>query len=234
MLRSFTDTGLEVFRSFLGEAREGNAEGFPDAILNSAHHTNPVGPQIQLERISFTSKKEMAVYIHGNVSQLQPIPFLNVGLWTWLAAFYFDIICPVNEGRRKVLEESKYILNTEDWRKYHRHLIAAPVRLYSELGDLANIYLAGLPNKHGDMVEQLASRQEIAASRGIIEAATILYWDDERQKIKRGATNHKGPGVLRRFAKDLIPQFQMTYDLNSMSGGQIVDLLPEEFQHWLE
>lgn len=233
MLRSFNETGLEVFRSFLAEAREGNIGGFSDEILSSPHHTNPVAPQIQIERINFPTKKEMAVYLHGRVSQMHFVPFLNVGLWTWLAAFYIDVICPVMGGSRKVLEESKYVLNTEDWRKYHRHLIAAPVRLYSELGDLANIYLVGLPYKHGDMVEQLASRQEIAASRGIIEAATILYWDDERQKIRRGATNHKGPGVLRRFAKDLIPQFQMTYDLNSMSGEQIVDLLPEEFHHWL-
>ncbi|NLO02892.1 MAG: hypothetical protein GX126_11365 [Bacteroidales bacterium] len=233
MLREFTETGLEVFRTFLSETREGNREGFPDEILNSPNHTNLLGPGVNIKKRVFTTKKEMVLYIHKNLSRLSVIPIPNVGLWSWLAAFYFDSICPLTEGQRKVLENAKYILDTENWRKYNRHLIAAPVRLRIELGDLAEIYLAGPPNKHGDFIEQITGRQEIAVSKGIIKAATILYWDKKKERIKKGALNKKGAGVVRRFVKDIIPQFQMTYDLNAMSGNQIVDLLPPEFSYWL-
>lgn len=62
----------------------------------------------------------------------------------------------------------------------------------------------------------------------------MLYWDDQKNTIKKRARNKTGPGVLRRFTKDIIPQFQMTYDLNSMNGEEILNLLPSEFNDWLD
>jgi len=106
--------------------------------------------------------------------------------------------------------------------------------LFAELDGLSKIYLAGPPYRHGDLLEQLASRQEIATNKGIVEAATILYWDDQKNTIKKGARNKTGPGILRRFIKDIIPQFQMTYDLNSMNGEGLISLLPAEFNEWLD
>jgi hypothetical protein len=62
----------------------------------------------------------------------------------------------------------------------------------------------------------------------------MLYWDDKKNNIKKGARNKTGPGILRRFTKDIIPQFQMTYDLNSMNGEEIISLLPSEFNEWID
>lgn len=232
-IRIFNEQGMERFRSFIGEAREGDTDEFPEEILTSPAFAEFHAPFISVESSIYKSKSELVRYIFDKLAPAGPIPFFRPGLWTWLAAFFFESICPVRDGRRKVLEDAKYILDTEDWKKYHRHLIAAPLRLFSHLGDLAKIYLAGEPFRHGDLLEQLSSRQEIAVCRGVIEAATHLYWDNEIQKVKRGAVNHKGPGVLRRFVQDIIPQFQLTYDLNSMSGEEILALLPEEFERWM-
>lgn len=125
-------------------------------------------------------------------------------------------------------------MTIDNWKSYYRHLIATPVRLYAELGDLSKFYLFNPPYQFGELEEQFLSRQEIATNKGIIEAAIVLYWDEENKNIKRGARNKSGPGIIRRFTKNIIPQFQMTYDLNSMSGEEILNLLPSEFNIWQE
>jgi hypothetical protein len=110
--------------------------------------------------------------------------------------------------------------------------LASPVRLYKDLGTFSKIYLSAKPDVPGDLFEQLASRQEIAACKGVIEAATLLYWNESEKKIKKGVRDKDGAGVLRRFVRATIPQFQMTYDLNSMSGNDVIQLLPREYDKW--
>ena len=61
----------------------------------------------------------------------------------------------------------------------------------------------------------------------------IRVTKEEKNDIKKGARNKTGKGILRRFTRDIIPQFQMTYDLNSMDGEEILNLLPKEFEGWL-
>jgi hypothetical protein len=155
------------------------------------------------------------------------------GLWTWLAAYYFDSIWKPKKKNNGVGEDARYILNTEDWNKYYRHLLASSFYFHKKLGPLAKIYLAGKADENGDLHESLASRQEIATCKATIEAATFLYWDEGKQSIKIGARNKDGEGVLRRFAKATIPQFQMTYDFNSMSGKEVIKLLPKEYERWI-
>lgn len=63
-------------------------------------------------------------------------------------------------------------------------------------------------------------------------SATRLYWDDKSQRPKRGAApNKRKPGTLRRFV-DVIQQLELTYDLYSMDGREILTLLPDEFTPW--
>ena len=60
-----------------------------------------------------------------------------------------------------------------------------------------------------------------------------LYWDDKNQKPKRGFGATERPGTLRRFVA-VINQFNRTFDLFTMSGEQIINLLPrDEFERWL-
>jgi len=231
-IKRFNPQGIERFRTFLENARHGEIDPFPEEILDSPYHTNGIRTIDIIESKIFDSKADLIKYIHSLVANLDKIQFNDTGLWTWLAAFFFESICPIKNDKRKVQEDSKYILNVEHWGRYYRHLIAAPLRLFNELGELSKIYLVGVPAKHGDFMEQLASRQELATSFGIVEVATFLYWDEDKENIKRGARNKTGPGVLRRLTRDIIPQFQMTYDLNSMNGQEILELLPSEFDSW--
>jgi hypothetical protein len=72
----------------------------------------------------------------------------------------------------------------------------------------------------------------VITNRGIMESLHILYFDQIKNKPKRGPIMAKGaPGSLYRFI-DVIQQLDVTYDLYSMSGPEITGILPAEFSHW--
>lgn len=234
-IRKFNELGIEKFRNLLHEIKTGEADSILDSFVTDSHFCEIINAEIKIERKKFDTKNEIIRYIYDKISRIPGKNLLyDAGLWSWLSAFYFDSIWKPNSSKTRGLgEDARYILNAEEWNKYYRHLLASPTRLLKELDDLAKIYLAGTPDKNGDLHESLASRQEIAACKAVIEAATILYWDDDKQKIKVKARNKDGAGVLRRFAKATIPQFQMTYDFNSMSGKEVIQLLPKEYKGWI-
>jgi hypothetical protein len=233
-IRRFNEFGIEEFRRILHRVRNDEAGEIPSTLLTDTYLTEIVNAEIKIEPKVFLTRREIIGHVFDLNSRLNNKNSLyDKGMWSWLSAFYFDTICPLGQsGKRKVGEDSRYILNPEEWNKYYRHLLASPTRLYKELGPLAKIYLSGKPDAPGDLFEQLASRQEIASCRGVIEAATLLYWDVNNEKVKKGARNKYGPGILRRFVLSTIPQFQMTYDLNSMSGKELIQLLPAEYEEW--
>jgi len=236
LLRRFNEFGIEEFRRTLHGIKSGEMTEVQVSLLTDSYMTEVISTETKVESKTFVSKDEMIRYILSVISAINNRNSLyDRGMWTWLSAFYFDSICPPgSSGARKVGEDSRYILNSEEWNKYYRHLLASPTRLHKELGPLSKIYLSGKPDVPGDLFEQLASRQEIAACKGVIEAATLLYWDNETEKIKKGARNKYGPGILRRFVLSTIPQFQMTYDLNSMNGKELIKLLPDEYEDWIK
>jgi hypothetical protein len=155
-------------------------------------------------------------------------------MWTWLAVFYFDALCPAdNEGKRKIGAESRYILNSNERDRIFRHLLAGPVMIYDLHHENSLILLYNPVDETGDFLAQLMGRQEIGTNRGIIEAAKILYWDEKKKRPKRSSSpqEHK-PGTLRRFV-DVLLQFDLTYDLYSVSGEELILLLPDEFKSWI-
>lgn len=179
------------------------------------------------------TKYESAVYLSEQLElQINRDLYYNIGMWTWLSAFYLDYVCPLrSEGTRKPGGNPRHILSDpRNWQRYYRHLLACPCRLYTELGEASRPLLHGTLEKHGDMIEQIAAYQEIGTNPGIIDAVNLLYWDQTNSKLKRGAAS-KSAGSVRRFVH-VIRQYQLTYDLNSMTGGKIAELLPDEFGKW--
>jgi len=69
-------------------------------------------------------------------------------------------------------------------------------------------------------------------NHGVLVAANTLYWDTNANRPKRGAApNSRKADTLRRFI-DVICQLDPTYDLQGMTGDQILNLLPSEFSAW--
>ena len=84
----------------------------------------------------------------------------------------------------------------------------------------------------GDVVEQLASRQEVVTNPGILELATKLYVDSATQRIKRGAGGKSGGSARRLY--DVIEQFDLTWDLYASSGDELAAVMPKEFARFLQ
>ena len=65
-----------------------------------------------------------------------------------------------------------------------------------------------------------------------MESVHMLYYGQSRGRPKRGSQMKKEtPGALFRFI-DVIQPLDLTYDLYSMSGKDIIGLLPPEFDKW--
>ena len=110
---------------------------------------------------------------------------------------------------------------------------AGPYRIYRAHRlnpDNALILLGGPFGSHGEVVEQFASRLEIVTNRGLIESVTTLYWDTKGKKLRRGAGG-KDAGSARRLA-DVLLQFDVTWDLYSLSADGLLGLLPREFDRF--
>lgn len=232
-IRTFNEAGLNEFERVIIEMKNGNLKNIPEDLLFSEDFVFPFEPIVNIEKVEFKNKNELIPYLvqQLNLSGNKQLYF-NVGLWSWLSAFYFDNICPVDgNGKRKINETAFYVLrDPKNYTKFYRHLLAYPSRVFSELEDSSKIFLIGSFAKRGEVTEQFGAYQEIALNKGIIDAANILYWDNGTKNLKRGAAG-KGGGSARRLVR-IIRQYQMTYDLNSMKGNEIVDLLPKEFEKW--
>jgi len=232
-IRTFNEDGLNEFERIIGEVRSGSMKEIPETLLYDEQFSEAHEPLINIERVNFKNKNELVPYL---VSQLNlrgnKDLYFDKGMWSWLSCFYFDNICPADgNGKRKVNESAFYVLkDPKNYTKYYRHLLAYPCRIYSELGDSSKIFLIGTFQKRGEITEQFGAYQEIALNKGILDAANILYWDAATNNLKRGAAS-KGGGSARRLVR-VIRQYQMTYDLNSMKGDEIVGLLPVEFAKW--
>jgi hypothetical protein len=235
-VREFNDAGVEKFKYFLISMNEtGESETSLPELLSDETYTIILPNKIEIEFHDFLTKFDIAEYLHEKVSGISPDKkYRNVGMWTWLAAFYFDILCPADtQGIRKIGAESRYILNSNEWDRIFRHLLAGPVMIYDLHHTNSIILLYNPVDETGDFLAQLMGRQEIGTNKGVIEAAKILYWDPDKKRPKRGssAQEHK-PGTLRRFV-DVLHQFELTYDLYSVSGEELIRLLPDEFKPWM-
>lgn len=181
-LHFFTKDGLTEFSQNLLLIKSGLTMDLDKDQLFS--NINVRKHRVDIDLPEFNPSTSKYDFIVSLTTILEPIElrkeFYNSNLWSWLSAYYFDLVCPPEGDRRYPKAEERHILSPENWRRYYRHLIAAPVRLFTELGELAVGYLDGDINVHGEYFEQLASAQDIATSPGIIEAANILFWDYER------------------------------------------------------
>lgn len=233
-MRSLNQKGVIFFQNHLNSIKFDGANTSVDrSILLDDNYSEDLKEDYFIEDILFEEKFDFAKYIVQKIDLNKNRHYhYHIGLWTWLSAFYFDQVCPLESGVRRPGQDARHILqDPKDFRTYYRHLLAGPARIFSELGEKGRIFLSGELSKRGDLVEQLQAYQNIGLNKGIIEAADSLYWDEKKKKLKKGAGS-KGAGTPRRFVT-IIGQFELTYDLNSMEGAKILELFPEEFRKWI-
>ena len=237
-LRILTERGTEQFRRYLQDLRAGRQATPPTELLSQGDTSEPLDAGVHMVSDAFTTRFKAGEYLEDVLRRLDRRHVdHNPGLWNWLSLHYFELLCPAQpDGTRKPGRDYRYILppveDGEHFRHYYRHLLAGAYTIHRLHPGRARILLCGSIDKFDDFNEQLASRQEFVSNPGIIDAADILYFDAASGKPKRGAApNKRNPGTLRRFV-DVIQQFDLTYDLYSLTGRQIIELLPGEFARW--
>jgi len=231
-LRRLTPKGVEAFRGHLRSIRAGAEFQASPAILFVDEYSARATPHVDIGQRQFASKLDAATYLADVLRPLDGPALLNdIGLWSWLALFYFDQLSPVGpDGKRKPRQDYHYIPGGSGWTR-ERHLLAGPYKVLRQHGTAARIFLYPPLHEHGTFVYQLGTRQELIANRGLIEAIDLLYWSARTGRPKRGATTETQPGNLRRLIA-VLQQLDFNYDLYGMSAHEILELLPAEFDQW--
>ena len=145
-IRQFNNEGLALFAKYLEEIKIKNHDRLPHNFITDSTYSVELADNIKIEIKFFENKSEFIKCLYPFVRKIRiDNLYYRSSLWSWLAAAYFDTLCPqLEDGSRKIESLDRYILNTNQWNRYYRHLIASPLRLYHEIGDenLSKIYLS--------------------------------------------------------------------------------------------
>jgi hypothetical protein len=236
-IRKFTDEGLEQFRRYLAELRKGATSPPPFDLLNDPVTSKPVHEEIQIENREFATRIELAQYLDDALAEVEIDNIeTDVYLWSWLSLYYFEQVCPQQkDGTRKPGRDYRHILEP-GYPNGHRHLLCGTYLVYTIYGlgeDLAKLVLWTPLSMESKFHHQLAGRQTLITNKGVLEAAQQMYFNEKAGRPKKGALGEKSsPGTLLRYI-DIIQQLDLNYDLYSMTGKEVLELLPAEFNTWI-
>jgi hypothetical protein len=232
-IRRLNERGLKFFQDYIGRIAGGDKIDPPVPILSNDDWSEPVDFTRQIEEKTFETRYEMGEYLEQLFRDINPQDIISdTGLWSWLALFWFDQLCPAKaDGSRKPSKPYNYILSP-NYNHRPRHALRTTWQLVSGYGDTARFLLSKRPNERGELMEQLAARQFFIGCKGIIETASRLYSDPARNTFKVGSTSQKRKGNIRRFISYL-QQLELTYDLYTLPRDEIINMLPAEYNGFL-
>jgi hypothetical protein len=232
VVRALLPAGIERLRDDLQALRSGARRAPPCELLADSGATAELSAEVKVAPQRFATRAQLGEYLW---QLLAPLPAAEVegnrGLWAWLSLYFFDQVCPLRpDGTRRPGQDYRHIPDF-DFRHRYRHLLYGPYAVYRRHRGAAALLLAGPPHLEPALYQEIAARQDLIVSRGVIDALNLLYLDRTRGIPKRGASAINQPGTVRRFVR-VLQQLDLTYDIHGMSGEAIVELLPPEFDAW--
>lgn len=232
-LRKLNDDGLAEFETWIADG----AQGAPPLELLANQTTSVPVPGIMVGKPVVTDRYAFGQYLLGLLGGLDEHDLSSDRhLWSSLALLWFDHFCPPAQSGRKLDKIYRYVLST-DYRHYYRHLVRSPWQLVKDHGENAKLLLLSTSERphplriHGEILEQLGSRQSILRSRSIIAEANLLFGDPKTGRPKARVASKNVGGTVRRLGI-ILRQFDLTYDVEDMPPHGLVDLLPKEFDRW--
>ena len=233
-LRRLNESGITQFGQYLDQLKTAPTTPRPEWLLVDDTTSEPAS-NVEVTGQTFATRFDAAKYLDAVLAASNiPNAERDVGLWAWLSLFYFDQVCPLKEGgERKPGERARHIPDVQNFQRYYRHLLLGPVAIYrahaDEPGRARGVLMTHI-SAPGDVVEQLASRQELITNRSVMSVVTNLYYDALKSSPKKGSGG-KADGSPRRLA-DIINQYDLTYDLYSLTEEGLLGLLPKEFDRF--
>lgn len=231
-IRRLTAEGMMKFAEYLDLLEQEPKRLVPKQLLDDVSTSEIFGKPTEIECKAFDSRFDAAEYLDAILAQTGVADVeRDIGLWAWLTLFYFDAVCPTTKsGERSLRERPAYIPEPQNFQRYYRHLLLGPFLIYRAHRDSPKRAMALLCKPLpiiDDIVGQLAARQEFVTNPSVVELATQLYFDPASGTTRKGAGG-KGGGSPRRLA-DILWQFDVTWDLYSMSLKEFWTVLPKEF-----
>ena len=229
-LSRFTPAGLDEFLKWI---RAGANGPIPSELLDQAEFVERLPGATVVPKQRFADRYQFGVaLVDLLVDQDQQAVSFDRGLWSWLAAVYFEQLCPADgDGRRNLRKDYVYVLS--ETRIYYRHLVRTPWFLVKTHGERCRFLLIGRKDdpaplsRQSYLLDQLAARQFVITSPSMVGAAARLYSDPRTGQPTRGA-GAKGSGSPRRLAL-IANQLSLTYDIHDMPVDRLMKVLPEEF-----
>jgi len=234
-LHRFNSDGVSAFSAYRARLALEPTLPPPLGLLQDPALTEVVPGDIEVPERNFANRLEAGRVLMEllDAARIQ-LPERDQGLWTWLTLFYFDEVCPPDgNGRRNPKDEARLVAQVDNFQRFYRHLLLGPyliVRAHSDKPERAIAFLCKPLWEPGEIVEQLASRKELVTNHAVAEVATQLYYDPSSGSFKRGAGSSV-KGAPRRLAA-LLNQLDLTYYLYGMTAGELLALLPKEFDRF--
>ena len=229
VIRSFNPNGVRAFKEHLDDVRSGTTTSAPVDLLEMDSLSAVIPGEILVPDWAFPTRFSLGRALYDLFSKPGLRSYHDqAGVYSWLSAKFFDELCPDTGTGRKPGEAARWILEEDDFRRYYRHLLAGPERIYRTHADDPQVTMAVLaqpPHRPGDLAEQLSARQERISNRTVMAVATQLYVSNGT--IRRGAAG-KGAGSARRLA-NVLDQLDLTWDLYDLDPDGLLKLLPSEF-----
>lgn len=232
-LRRFNSVGIETFREALAICRENPKSDVSIELLDNQDLSEALNPAIEIEQRNFATKRDAAVYLSQLFANLSKQDLLSdSGLWSWLSLYYFDVVCPKQAGERKVRNDYTYIFEPKSSRHFYRHLLFVSWRILDIAPNHNRLLLGSSISSLDKFTSEVIKRLYLTRIPCFFEVLDRLYWDDSIGRARPGVTNFAKvtAGNLAHRLPVRIRQLEKTYDLQSLTADQLIDLLGEEFQ----
>ena len=191
MVRSFNGAAIAEFSRWL---RNGAVGPVPASLLTDNSFSAPMGNSSISEIPTFEDSYQFGLFLFDLLRSCDPhqISF-NVGLWSWLAALFFEQLAPVDAAGKRLLRRP-YVYVMSESRLYYRHLVRTPWYLVRTHGPEGRYLLTPIRtddraplSRQSYLLDQLAARQYVISSPTLIGAARLLYTDPRTGRQRRGA-----------------------------------------------
>lgn len=234
-LRRFNEQGVQQFADYLARLRVDPKAPPPPELIDDPRFTGLVEPIVNVERPTLATKFDAGAYLETSLCTIRPSTLRSdVLLWSWLAFWFFDQLCPADgHGSRKPKENGKYIARAGDHRfGLDKHLLFFPWKMCSRHHERARFFLNDPPG-----ADTRAQREwtgyHLNVSTPLVELCGRLYEDPETRALRHGATGRR-PGNYRDFFR-FLKQLELTYDIHGMTADQLFGLLPrQQFSRWVQ
>jgi len=187
ILRRFNAAGIAEFVRRIETLRAGQPAEIDDAFVTDPSLTEPIVPEVAMERPAFKTKRDAGAYLSDRTRAARAVlGDDDRGLWTWLSAWHWDAVCPPAAANgRRVLAPYHYVFGHTFLQRRKQHLLAVAVTLY-ELCPSSRLMLNTPVARLTKVVECVSTRLFFQRVGGLLPLLDLLYYDNQQLSAKPG------------------------------------------------